>query len=68
MNQPALSYIKYIYDSAIHSEFNYTFTPLTQNTDYTIYYVIGNENPFESIATSEVKAINFKTKESIDVG
>lgn len=39
-----------------------TFWPLTENSLYKIYYIIGNENPFSSIITSEVKSIPFSTK------
>ncbi len=38
----ALFFIRYFYDSNNITEFNYTFTPLTESTSYVIYYAIGN--------------------------
>lgn len=45
------------------AEINITFSPLSPNTKYSLYYVITNEDPFiDTRIDGEVQELMFETK------
>lgn len=63
LGNAGLYFTQFFFDSsALNSQVNITLSPLRSDTKYRLYYVIGNEDPFETIQLGTVQSVDFQTE------